>query len=248
MKDKKRGNSDYKDRINLLKKYIETFDKSTIGCVLGDREFIGKNWIEWLDQQQIPYVLRMKENGQYIDKRKGKMVKAASLFKSLAVGQVRYIGKRKIGKTDIYQAHISALRIENNQLVVLLHSPQIQQPCQLYRRRWEIELLFKVLKTSGFNLEDTHITHEDRLETLLAIVSISYCFAYRIGTYCLKHSPPKLKKHGYKHLNTIRLGLDLIIDICRGNFSNKRSWYYKKHKHLLLDIQEFMINLKLFVV
>lgn len=102
MEDKKRGNSDYNDRIELLKKYTAIFGKETIQCVLGDREFIGKNWVEWLDQEQIPYVLRVKENGQYIGKRNGKMVKIASLFKSLQAGQAKYLGKRKIGKTDSY--------------------------------------------------------------------------------------------------------------------------------------------------
>ena len=76
------------------------------------------------------------------------------------------IGIFDIGKTDNYWAHISALKTTTNQLVVLLHSPHIQQPCQLYRRRWEIELLFKVLKTSGFDLEATHICNHDRLVTL----------------------------------------------------------------------------------
>jgi len=80
LKDKKIGNSDFRDRISLVKKYIDTFGLETIQCVLGDREFIGKNWIEWLNQQQIPYVLRMKEKGQYIGKRSGKMIKAASFM------------------------------------------------------------------------------------------------------------------------------------------------------------------------
>jgi transposase len=194
LKDKKRGNSDYRDRIELLKKYIATFGLESIECVIGDREFIGKDWIEWLEQQQIPYVLRIKENGQYIGKRNAKMVKAASLFKALQAGQIKYVGKRQVGKTDSYWSHITALKTTTHQLVVLLHSPHIQQPCQVYRRRWEIELLFKVMKTSGFDLEATHISEADRLETLLAIVGISCCFAYRIGIYCIIEKPPKIKK------------------------------------------------------
>lgn len=249
MKDKKRGNSDYKDRIDLLKQFIDTFGPATIDCVLGDREFIGKNWIEWLNQHQIPYVLRIKENGQYIGKKNGKMVKAASLFKALPVGQVKYIGKREIGKTDSYWAHVSALKTTTNQLVVLLHSPDIEQPCQLYHRRWEIELLFKVLKSSGFDLEATHISDELRLGTLLAILSITCCFAYRIGIYCIQLSPPKVKKHGYKPFNTVRFGLDLLIDVFRGNCAyNHTTYYHKKIKPLLLTLSRYCAQLKFFVV
>lgn len=32
-----------------------------------------------------------------------------------------------------------------------------------YARRWEIESLFACLKGRGFNLEDTHLTHMDRV-------------------------------------------------------------------------------------
>jgi hypothetical protein len=224
----------------------------SIECLLGDREFIGKNWIEWLKQQNIPYVLRIRENGQYISKRNGKMFKAASLFKTLHPNQPKYMGERKIGKTDSYSSHVSALRTASNQLVVLLHSSHIEQPCQLYARRWEIELLFKTLKTSGFDLEATHISDGSKLETLLGIVSISCCFAYRIGIYCLQFRPPIPKKHGYKPFNTLRLGLDLLIDLLRGNYALDNSAYYpyyhRKIKPLLLTINTYCLNLKLFVV
>ena len=39
-----------------------------------------------------------------------------------------------------------------------------------YRRRWEIETLFAATKTRGFNLEDTHIVHPDRIGKLLAVL------------------------------------------------------------------------------
>jgi hypothetical protein len=248
LKDKKRGNSDYKDRIQLLKKYIATFGKQTIECVLGDREFIGKNWVEWLDHQQIPYVLRIKENGQYIGKKNGKMVKAASLFKSLPVDKAKYLGKRKIGKTDTYLSHMSILKATNHQKVALIHSSHIKEPFQLYRRRWEIELLFKIMKTSGFDLEATHITLASRLETLLAIVAISCCFAYRVGIYDIQEKPPKLKKHGYKPFNTVRFGLDLLIDMIRGKFVDRATTFYKKKKPLLLKISQYLGRIEIFVV
>lgn len=165
--------------------------------MLGDREFIGKTWVEWLEDQQIPYTLRIKEESQYIAKRNGKIIKVACLFKKLQPGRTQYLGKRKIGKTDPYMGHITGLKTTNNQIVVLAHSAKIEQPFEAYRKRWEIELLFKVMKSSGFDLEATHITQFDRLETLLGIVAISCCFAYRVGIYYSKAHPPKLKKHGF---------------------------------------------------
>jgi len=34
----------------------------------------------------------------------------------------------------------------------------------LYKQRWQIESAFKVLKSSGFNIEDSHLTEMDRIE------------------------------------------------------------------------------------
>lgn len=215
MKDKNRGNSDYNDRIKLVNEYLDTFGLARIKCMLGDREFIGKNWITWLEQKQIPYIVRIKENGQYITNKRRKMVKAASLFKELEVGVSKYLGKRDIGKIDTYWGHVTGLRTAQGQLVILLHSAYIEQPCQEYRKRWQIELMFKMMKKGGFDLEATHLTHPDRLDTLLAVVAISACFAYQIGLLVAKQYPPQVKKHGYKPFNIIRVGLDVLFEWIR---------------------------------
>jgi hypothetical protein len=44
----KRGNSDTRERIALIQKFIDRFGKEWIKGILADREFIGKNWFGWL--------------------------------------------------------------------------------------------------------------------------------------------------------------------------------------------------------
>lgn len=39
------------------------------------------------------------------------------------------------------------------------------------------------MKKSGFNLEDTHVTHQDRLAKLLMLVVIAFVWCYKIGDY-----------------------------------------------------------------
>ena len=46
--------------------------------------------------------------------------------------------------------------------------------------RWQIETLNRCLKTAGFNLEDTHLTHPERIERLLAMVCIAVVLAYLV--------------------------------------------------------------------
>ena len=46
-------------------------------------------------------------------------------------------------------------------------------PLETYRQRWAIELCFACMKTKGFDIESTHLRHDDRLEKLFAIVSVA---------------------------------------------------------------------------
>ena len=57
-----KGNSDSQIRIKLMQKFISNFGKNHIGCLLGDREFIGSHWLSWLDNQQISYAIRVRNN------------------------------------------------------------------------------------------------------------------------------------------------------------------------------------------
>jgi hypothetical protein len=215
LEDKKQGNSDHFDRIDLIELFISVHGKERIECIMGDREFIGKEWVTWLNDEKIPYVLRIKESGQHLSNAKGKYVKAQKLLAFLKPNEKISLGVRTVGKTNGYKAYVSAIKNTKGELVVLIHTANLYDPCELYRQRWEIEVMFKALKTGGFNLEDTHITDYDRIETLVSVLSIACCFAYKIGEIVVKNSKVKLKNNGYKNHSVIRLGLDCILVFIR---------------------------------
>ena len=48
------------------------------------------------------------------------------------------------------------------QIIVSYNKPE--DACALYRDRWQLETSFKALKSSGFNIEDTHLTDLERLK------------------------------------------------------------------------------------
>jgi hypothetical protein len=45
----KRGSSNSKERIELVNKFIRLFGKDAIGPIVADREFVGKQWLEFLE-------------------------------------------------------------------------------------------------------------------------------------------------------------------------------------------------------
>ncbi|MBQ8265390.1 MAG: transposase [Bacteroides sp.] len=50
------------------------------------------------------------------------------------------------------------------QIIVFFNKPE--NTVSSYKERWQIETAFKAMKTSGFNIEDTHLTDIDRIERL----------------------------------------------------------------------------------
>ena len=79
------------------------------------------------------------------------------------------------------------------------------------KKHEQIETLFRGLKSSGFNLEDTHVTHLDRFERLILLVIIAFVWCYKIGDYIDSSIKPiKIKKHGSRTVIIFRYGLNYL--------------------------------------
>lgn len=76
----KHGNSNSQERIDLLQCYVNLFGAESIECLLADREFVGKDWIGWLNDNRIRYHIRIKENFWVDNPRKGGRTKAYWMF------------------------------------------------------------------------------------------------------------------------------------------------------------------------
>jgi hypothetical protein len=73
-----------------------------------------------------------------------------------------------------------------------------------YKDRWQTETAFKVLKSNGFNFEDTHLTDPNRIAKLIALVCVAFIWVYLVGIARNASTPIKIKKHGrraYSFLN-----------------------------------------------
>jgi len=195
----------------LIELFIQVFGKHKIEVLLADRKFIGDLWLNWLEEQGISYVMRIKEAGQYIGNSRGIMVKAVDLLRPLVAGDRVNLGKRRLGKDSKTTHNLSAYRCPKTaELLVVVHSLNIANACEIYKYRWQIETMFKAFKSSGFNLEDTKIVNYDRLETLISAMMIAFVISYEAGDNYEDDHPQKLKKHGYKAVSTYKIGINLI--------------------------------------
>jgi hypothetical protein len=220
----KKGNSNSRERIALLKRFIKQFGKDKIIAVLADREFIGETWFKWLKQEGINFHIRIKKDAKVPNSR-GEMVQAHLLFRFLKVGEQRIIRDART-VTDV-AVYLSALRLEDGKLLIIASSKLIEQPLEAYAKRWEIETLFSCLKERGFNLEDTRITQLIRLKRLLVVAVIAFAWAHRTGEWRHENVKPiRIKKTLNRPEKSIfRYGLDWLQDKLLNSAESLTSFY-----------------------
>ena len=187
----KRGNSNSDERKQLLNQYIELFGTASIDSFMADREFIGGNWFDELIRCQIPFYIRIRGNMKVRVPGKG-VKKAFWLFNQLKVNQsLNYNGLVYVGENLVYLSGVkSFVRSENRcDLLIIASFNKQDQAFINYRERWQIETMFRAMKTSGFNLEDTHLTDLERISKLIALITVAFVWVYRnsiLSTVSLK--------------------------------------------------------------
>jgi Transposase DDE domain len=204
----KKGNSNTKERIALMKRFVSRFGTAHILRVLADREFIGGDWLKWLQSQGIDFGIRVKKDA-LIPNAQGILVNAEQLFYFLKVGEQVFIDKpRRMTGVDVY---LTALRLEDGELLIVATSKPCKDTLLAYARRWQIETLFATFKGRGFNFEQTHITNRLRIKRLIAVMVIAFCFAHRAGEWHHEQVKPiNIKKHLRLAKSIFRNGLDLL--------------------------------------
>ena len=220
----KRGNSNSEERKKLLSQYIELFGTASIDSFMADREFIGGDWFEELIQCQIPFYIRIRGNMKVNIPGKG-VKKAFWLFNHLKVNQsLNYDGLVYIGKNLVYlSGSKSFIKSENRNDTLIIASFNKQDQAFLnYKERWQIETMFRAMKTSGFNLEDTHLTDLERISKLIALIAVAFVWVYRVGIdKHLNIKKIKIKKHGRRAFSFFKYGLIRIAHAIFNSANNE---------------------------
>jgi len=128
---------------------------------LADREFVGAHWLEFLDLHKINYHIRIRNNFKVNAANKTKGTKASDLFRNIKLGEFRHYGKKmKMHGVSCYLSAMSYLSDGKPDFLIVVSYSKPEYALEYYKKRWQIETLFKGLKSSGFTIEDTHITNQ----------------------------------------------------------------------------------------
>jgi len=211
----KRGNSNSQERIDLINRFIRLFGKQAIESIVADREFVGERWLGFLNDNNLKYYIRIRLNFKVFIPHKGQEIKAFHLFNSFRINEFVYYPK--IVRINGQLCYLSGckLGIRNGKqdflIIVSFNKPEKAQ--DHYKKRWQIEMCFKAMKSSGFDLEKTHLQDMERLEKLILIVMIAFVWCYKVGIYLHAIKPIPIKKHGRKAKTIFKYGLSFIASV-----------------------------------
>lgn len=217
--DNKSGNSNAADRIRLLDFCLHVLGRQRIGWVVGDREFVGHKWFNYLKENKLNFVMRVPKSHLLTDSQQRTWVVAAL---GLRPGQSRAWSACQV---DGVWGQASVTALADGEYLFLFGTVPAQLMGQFYHKRWTIEQCFQNLKGRGFDLRSSHLQCRGKLKKLLALVSLAYALCLSMGNHQHQkvHAIPS-KNHGRKSASFSRCGLDLIREITRPGPNTRLEW------------------------
>ena len=170
----------------------------------------------YLAKRHIPFILRIKDDF-HVRLADGRHCQIKTLFQKLRKGGRRYIyddatlGLRT--KAQSPAVKLAATRLARGELLVVATNSEPKTALANYKRRWQIETLFAALKSRGFNLEDTHLLHPERIAKLLAVLAIAFAFAHATGQWRATCREIVIRAHTRRAQSIFRYGYDLLRQI-----------------------------------
>ncbi len=206
-----KGNAAAFEHIRIIKEFIAQFGKERIDKILGDREFGSRELLEFLINEEIDFLIRLKVShlaaGVSFKKRWRDLSERVKLKGKGAVevfGLEIYVSAVKMKKGIKSEYLIVASRCRNNAALAQ------------YKLRWRIETLFGCLKSRGFEMEETHLTSPRKVSKLMMMLGLALCLAILMGEIQvekLKRITLKLKNNGRYAKSLFRIGLDTLQNI-----------------------------------
>jgi hypothetical protein len=201
----KKGNSNFRERIEMIDKFLAYPGIHRLAYLTADREFACCEVLQYMLSRNLRFCFRIRNNSLIGTQRASERgIQAKEYLKKMAWKQVRLLKTAYIWGFPVS----IALRREKKDSVVLITNFEVHQAMKNYRKRWTIEQLFQNLKSRGFNLETTHVTNLERLSLLLGILTLAYTICYATGSRIHQEKKISRKKHGRLAKSIFRVGLD----------------------------------------
>src|SRR5262247_4849121 len=133
----KAGNSDTGERITVMEIFLDLFDAKNAACLLGDREFVGREWFRFLKRHRIKFQMRLHKD-TLVRNGRGQFVQAWRLFCRTRLNCPLVIPTaRRMWGQDLF---LSGCRLKHGEYLILVSPEYDETPAERYRMRWGIEM------------------------------------------------------------------------------------------------------------
>lgn len=176
----------------FLQKFINSFGVERIKYLLADREFMNKEWLDFLINNHLKFAIPLKMTHKIRLTKGLRTLTIAKIFSDVkALEYKAYSGilwDRKV--------NFVAYKNDKGELMVLVSSIKMEVDIfALYKFRWSVERLFKHLKSGGFDIEKSHLVNLDRFEKLLVVTAIASALIVKNGLIQNSLNPIRIKRH-----------------------------------------------------
>jgi hypothetical protein len=212
--DNNGGASDSGQRIALMRRYLAIFGAASVRLLLADREFVGLAWMNFLNENNIPFAIRMKEKLIVTTEDGRRLALGSALRKCRGVRTFRAALGYDEARSPLW-LNFAARRLDDGVLLIIASNTPARAALAAYRKRWAIECLFGDTKTRGFNLEDTRLVTPRKLALLLGLVALAVAWAAKAAAILVGRKAPARKTHGYLAKSWFRIGFDQLRRLLR---------------------------------
>lgn len=244
----KLGNSNIDEQEKILSQVLPIFQDYKI-CVLGEREFCSVKLATWLRERNVYFCLRLKKN-HFVEKEKDIWLELKQL--GLAPGISLFLKGVKVPKNPGFfhfnlackwKRKISGVAPEEGWFI-LTNFENLELAIAAYKKRFDLEEMFRDFQKGGYNLEDTKVSGE-RLISLILVIAIAYTSAtiqgqeikrkgvqkyvgrvQESGRVERRHSSFYIGLYGDTWVNFMKPCPDLVTDFMKLT-RNKRQYYQR---------------------
>ncbi|NEO00767.1 MAG: IS4 family transposase [Moorea sp. SIO3I7] len=225
-------------------------------CLLGDREFCSIKLAQHLQSLGVYFCLRLKKN-EFIEVKKDLFIQLNNL--GLTPGLSFFIQGVKVTKTrgftsfnvaGKWQRKVKGVAPKEGWFI-LTNLESLESAISAYKKRFDIEEMFRDFKTGGYNIEDTKVEGK-RLISLVLLIAIAYTSStiqgQQIKRQGIQNYVGRVKENGRRERrhSSFYIGLygqtwvkfkdcclELVTELMRLN-PNKRKYYQRGIRARLL--------------
>ncbi len=189
----------FKEQKDILETVKSWLPKEINVLLAGDRFYGSKNLIEWCQNNNWQYRLRLK--GNFVINQNNESQKTLNQLESEGV---KYLQKANMRMGVVTDIGILYEKGHKEAWYIAMDSKPTDLKILDYAKRWGIENMFSDFKSRGFSLMDSKLRFADRLERLIMVTSIAFHWAVSVGTF-KKNSKIAVKNQDpvYQFLNAV---------------------------------------------